>query len=366
MMTFLGDRYLMKVMVLNRICEIDAGAGNSSKTGKKVTSRPLHLTELPKPEPGPDEILIKISACGVCHTELDQIEGRIKPPMLPVIPGHQPVGIVEKIGSGVKGFKKGERAGATWIFSSCGNCSYCSKGLENLCKDFKATGSHADGGYAEYMVIGGDYALKIPESLGDLESIASFMCSGAVGYRSLMLTGMEDGMSLGLYGFGSAHHLVIQMAYHLYPDSKILVFARNPGERKLAMELGAYWAGDIDEKPPIKTSCAIDTTPVWRPVIHALENLESGGSLVLNLIRKEDRDKEYLQRLDYKKHMWMEKELKTTANVTRKDGRDFLELASRIKIRPKITSYRLEDANEALMDVKAGRNPGSKVLKISD
>ena len=215
------------------------------------------------------------------------------------------------------------------------------------------------------MVISGNFALKIPQTLGDLESLAPFMCSGAVGYRSLMLTGMENGMSLGLYGFGSAHHLVIQMAAWLYPDSQILVFARNPEERKLALELGAYWAGNIDEKPPIKTNFAIDTTPVWRPVIHALENLESGGRLVLNLIRKEDQDKEYLLKLDYKKHLWMEKELKTTANVTRKDGRDFLELASSIKIKPRITSYRLEEANEALMDVKAGRNPGSKILKIA-
>jgi alcohol dehydrogenase, propanol-preferring len=354
----------MKAMFLNRTGRIDPGNISARPAGKTGGSMPLQLADVPVPGPGPDEILIRITACGVCHTELDQIEGRIAPPRLPVIPGHQPVGIVEDIGSRVTKFKKGCRAGATWIFSSCGVCSFCRRGLENLCRDFKATGCHADGGYAEYMVIGQDYALNIPEDLGDLESIAPFMCSGAVGYRSLVLTGMEDGMPLGLYGFGSAHHLVIQMAAHLYPHSKILVFARNPLERKLALELGAYWSGDIDQKPPFKTGCAIDTTPVWKPVLYALQNLERGGRLVLNLIRKEDTDKELLLGLDYKRHLWMEKEVKTTANVTRKDGREFLDLASRINIKARITSYRLEHANQAIADVKAGKNPGSKILRI--
>ena len=275
------------------------------------------------------------------------------------------MGIVEKTGSEVTGFMKGDRAGATWIFSSCGHCSFCRRGLENLCPDFRATGCHTDGGYAEYMVIGEDFALNIPEVLGDLKSIAPFMCSGAVGYRSLMLAGMENGMSLGLYGFGSAHHLVIQMAGYLFPGSKRFVFARNPGERKLALELGADWAGDIDEVPPGKADCAIDTTPVWRPVIHALENLERGGRLVMNLIRKEDHDREYLLKLDYEKHLWMEKEIKTVANVTRKDGRDFLKLAQKIKIRPRIASYPLEEANKALFDLRSGRVPGSKILTMS-
>jgi propanol-preferring alcohol dehydrogenase len=343
------------------------------KTGRMSTYRdtgtgkpgPLEPADLPVPRPGPCDILMKISACGICHTELDQIEGRITPPKLPVVPGHQPVGTVEETGNRVTILEKGDRVGATWIYSSCGNCSSCATGLENLCRDFKATGSHADGGYAEYMIIGQDYAHKIPDSLGDLDHVAPLMCSGAVGYRSLMLAGMEDGMVLGLYGFGSAHHLVIQMAGCLYPASKRFVFARNPGERKLALRLGADWAGDIDEKPPQKTVCAIDTTPVWRPVIHALENLEGGGRLVLNLIRKEDVDKDYLLKLDYTRHLWMEKEVKTVANVTRKDGRDFLALAAEMGIRPQITSYPLEEANKALEDLKSGKVPGSKILKIS-
>lgn len=354
----------MRAMVLDRTVRILPGYKGLGPADKAGTALPLQFADLPVPRPGPDQVLVKITACGVCHTELDQIEGRIDPPRLPVIPGHQPVGIVEDTGSRVKKFNKGDRAGATWIFSSCGRCKFCSRGLENLCRDFKATGCHENGGYAEYMVIGQDYALKIPEDLGDLESIAPFMCSGAVGYRSLMLTGMENGMSLGLYGFGSAHHLVIQMALSLYPDSKVLVFARNPAERKLAAKLGAFWTGDIHERPPLRTDCAIDTTPVWRPVIFALENLERGGRLVLNLIRKEDADREQLLKLDYKRHLWMEKEIKTTANVTRKDGSRFLDLASRMNINASITSYSLEDANQALIDVKKGKNPGSKILTI--
>jgi propanol-preferring alcohol dehydrogenase len=359
------DFYYMKAMVLKETGQISIDENAKSEECPAPWSWPLEPADLPIPRPGPYDILIKISACGVCHTELDQVEGRITPPKLPVIPGHQPVGIVEEIGDKVTRFRKGGRAGATWIYSSCGNCISCARGLENLCPDFKATGSHADGGYAEYMVIGQDYAHEIPDNLGDLDYVAPLMCSGAVGFRSLMLSGIKDGMVLGLYGFGSAHHLVIQMAGYLYPASKRFVFARNPEERELALKLGADWAGDIDEKPPRKTDCAIDTTPVWRPVVHALENLESGGRLVMNLIRKEDADKEYLLKLDYTKHLWMEKEIKTVANVTRKDGRDFLALASDLSIRPQITSYPLEEANKALIDLKSGKAPGSKILKIS-
>lgn len=352
----------MKAMVLKKTGRIDAG----NKTADEILSEnlPLEPEEMAVPVPGPDQILIKISACGVCHTELDQIEGRIEPPLLPVIPGHQPVGTVEDIGEDVTLFKKGDRAGATWIFSSCGSCRFCRESLENLCPDFKATGCHAHGGYAEYMVIGQDYALKIPDSLEDFNNIAPLMCSGAVGYRSLMLTGMENGRTLGLYGFGSAHHLVIQMAGHLFPDSEIFVFARNPDERDLALKLGAKWVGDIFDSPPREVDCAIDTTPVWKPVVYALENLKSGGRLVMNLIRKEDADKDYLLKIDYTKHLWMEKEIKTVANVTVKDGRDFIKLAAEIGLKPSITAYPLEEANRALIDVKTGRSPGSKVLKI--
>lgn len=346
------------------------------KNNNEIISDVLELIEIPIPKISPNEILIKIYACGVCRTELDQIEGRIIAPKLPIILGHQPVGIVHSIGKNVKKFKVGDIAGATWIYSSCGKCKFCKSGFENLCLEFKATGCHENGGYAEYMVIKEDYAHKIPEELikqdnfqnlhdvNNLIYIAPLMCSGVVGYRSLKITGMKNGKTLGLYGFGSAHHLVLQMANFLYPDSKKFVLTRNPDERKLAIKLGADWVGDIEDSTPEKIDCAIDTTPVWKTIIFALENLERGGRLVLNLIRKEEFDKNILLNLNYEKHLWLEKEIKSTANVTKKDGEEFLALAAKMKIRPQITLYSLEDANKALMDLKNAKFTGSKVLKI--
>jgi len=325
----------------------------------------LELVDQPIPKPGPKDIIIKVSACGVCRTEIDQIEGRIEPPKLPIILGHQPVGIVVNQGEKVTKFKIGDKAGATWIFSSCGRCKFCKSGMENLCEQFQATGCHANGGYAEYMAISEDYAHKIPDSFVDLNYAAPLMCSGTVGYRSLRLTGMENGKTLGLYGFGSAHHLVIQVAKFLFPYSKIFVISRNPQERELAKKLGASWTGDIEDKTPQKLDCAIDTTPVWKPIIFALENLDKGGRLVINLIRKEENDKEFLLKLNYPKHLWMEKEIKTVANVTRKDGQEFLSIAAEMQIKPEIQLFTLEEANKALLELKSGKVTGSKVLKIS-
>jgi len=342
----------MKAMILDKTSDLE------------TSRRPLRLAEYPAPLPGPGQILIKIAACGVCRTELDQIEGRIKPPKLPVIPGHQPVGIVAETGKGCIKFKPGDRAGATWIYSSCGRCSFCINGLDNLCESFKATGCHHDGGYAEYMVIGEKSAHKIPESLGNLTGCAPLMCSGVVGYRSLKLTCMENGRTLGLYGFGSANHLVLQMANYFFPDSLKFVVTRNPEERVLAKKLGADWSGDIEDDTPQKLDCAIDTTPAWKPVLSALGNLKSGGRLVLNLICKEQTDKNILLNIDYEKHLWAEKEIKSVANITVKDGEEFLKTASEMKIKPEITCYELEQANDALIDLKSGKSTGSKVLKI--
>lgn len=361
----------MKAMILKEICEINiedsnhklSNLGNLSNLPLKT--EPLELVDLLIPKPGPKDIIIKVLACGVCRTEIDQIEGRIEPPKLPIILGHQPVGIVVNQGEKVTKFKIGDKAGATWIFSSCGRCKFCKSGMENLCEQFQATGCHANGGYAEYMAISEDYAHKIPDSFVDLNYAAPLMCSGTVGYRSLRLTGMENGKTLGLYGFGSAHHLVIQMAKFLFPDSKIFVISRNPQERELAKKLGASWAGDIEDKTPQKLDCAIDTTPVWKPIIFALENLEKGGRLVINLIRKEEKDKEFLLKLNYPKHLWMEKEIKTVANVTRKDGQEFLSIAAEMQIKPEIQLFTLEKANRALIELKSGKGTGSKVLKIS-
>ena len=351
----------MKAMVLTALSEIKV-EGRAPKTQLPLTPQPLKLTDLPLPDLQPNQVLIKVVACGVCRTELDQIEGRISPPKLPVVPGHQPVGTVAAVGSLTSRFKVGDRAGVTWIYSSCGRCKYCLRGLENLCDQFQGTGCHVDGGYAEYIAVSEHYAFKIPDGLADPVKAAPLMCSGVVGYRSLKLTGIANGQTLGLYGFGSAHHLVLQMAGYQFPDSKRFVVSRNPEERELAWRLGADWVGDFDEKPPQKIDCAIDSTPAWKPVIRALENLEKGGRLVINLIRKEESDRDFLLKLDYVKHLWLEKEIKTVANVTRTDAEEFLSLDARMQIQPEVQQFRLEEANQALVELKAGKIRGSKVL----
>ena len=344
----------MKAMVLKEIQQIKV----------EGEAKPLELVDLPIPKPKPKQVLIKVLACGVCRTELDQIEGRIAPPKLPVILGHQPVGIVDALGEGATRFKIGDRVGAAWIYSSCGKCKFCRRGEENLCEQFKGTGCDADGGYAEYMVISEDFVYRIPPRFTDLTRAAPLMCSGIVGYRSLKLTGMEDGKTLGLYGFGSAHHLVIQMANFKFPNSKKFVLSRNPVERELAKKLGADWVGEIEDKTPQKLDCAIDTTPVWKSTVKALENLERGGRLVVNLIRKEEIDKDFLLKLDYPEHLWWEKEIKTVANVTRKDAEEFLALAAEAPIEPEIQQFKLEEANKALFELKSGKIRGSKVLRM--
>ncbi len=340
----------MKAMVLNRINAL------------KENPHPLTAAAVPAPEPDDNEILIRIAACGVCHTELDEIEGRM-PPRLPVIPGHQAVGCVAAVGPAAKGFDIGDRVGVGWIFSACGHCEACLSGNENLCADFLATGRDVNGGYAEYMTVSAPFAVKIPEVFSDSEA-APLLCAGAIGYRSLMLTGIKDGQILGLTGFGASAHLVIKLARHLYPDSTIFVFARSEKERIFARELGAAWAGDILTPAPQKIDAIIDTTPAWRPVVEALENLKPGGRLVINAIRKEGSDKKALQELDYPAHLWLEKEIKSVANVTRADIQSFLALAADMQIRPEIQEFALEDANRALIELKQRKIRGAKVLKI--
>jgi len=324
---------------------------------------PLELTNQPVPEPAPGEVLLKIHACGVCHTELDEIEGRTPPPKFPVIPGHQVVGEIIKRGKAANRFKIGERVGVAWIFSSCGKCNYCLEGNDNLCNDFKATGRDANGGYAEYMAVPESSIFQIPEVFTDAEA-APLLCAGAIGYRSLKLTGLRNGQSLGLTGFGASAHLVLKIASFSYPDTKILVFARSEKEREFAMELGASWAGDTTDSPPELLDCIIDTTPVWKPVVKALNCLKPGGRLVINAIRKEESDKEILLRLNYEQHLWMEKEIKSVANVARNDVKEFLELAGKIPIKPEYQEYELEDANVALLELKQRKIRGAKVLRM--
>jgi len=325
---------------------------------------PLKIAELPIPSINENEVLIEVSACGVCHTELDEIEGRTSPSIFPVVLGHQVVGKIVEAGNETKTLKVGDRVGVGWIYSSCGRCSFCKEGNENLCEDFKATGRDENGGYAEYMKVQEDFAFKIPRIFSDIEA-APLLCAGAIGYRSLRLTGIKDGMNLGLIGFGASAHIVIQLARFLYPQSKIFVFARSEEERRFSMELGAFWAGNVDEKPPERLHCSIDTTPVWLPVIKGLENLEKGGRLVINAIRKEYHDRKLLSEIDYPTHIWLEKEIKSVANVARKDISEFLEVASRIPIKPEVQIYKLEDANIALYELKNRKIRGAKVLSVA-
>jgi propanol-preferring alcohol dehydrogenase len=335
---------------------------------KQITSlaenrAPLELVEMPIPDPKEHEILLKVSVCGVCHTELDEIEGRTPPSQFPIIPGHQIVGRVVKKGAGVSRWKTGDRVGIAWIHSACGVCDFCKSGMENLCDDLKATGRDAHGGYAEYTTVHEKFAYLIPESLSDAEA-APLLCAGAIGYRSLRLTALHDGNNLGLTGFGASAHLVLKMAKHLYPNSKVFVFSRTGEERIFARELGAVWAGSTEEPSPEKLHAIIDTTPAWNPVVKAMQNLNKGGRLVINAIRKEEGDKEVLLKLDYSRDLWMEKEIKSVANVTRKDVEDFLKLAAELPIRPEIQEYSLEDANTALVELKERRVRGAKVLRV--
>jgi propanol-preferring alcohol dehydrogenase len=334
------------------------------ETGRMQRDKaPLQLVDLPIPAPGKREVLVRVSVCGVCHTELDEIEGRTPPPRLPVILGHQVVGKVETLGPGADSFQSGDRVGVGWIYSACGTCKFCRRGDENLCPDFRATGRDANGGYAQYLTVPQDFAYRIPPVFSDVEA-APLLCAGAIGYRSLRLAGLRDGQSLGLTGFGASAHLVLKMARHRFPRSRIFVFARSEKEKAFAQELGAAWAGDPSEDSPEKLDCIIDTTPAWKPVVEALKNLEPGGRLVINAIRKEEADKEGLFQMDYPLHLWMEKEIKSVANVSRGDVLEFLALAAQIPIKPEVQEFPLEGANQALLELKERKIRGAKVLRI--
>ncbi len=337
----------MRAMLLHATGSLDANP------------EPLVLAEVDDPEPGDGEILIRVAACGVCHTEIDEVEGRTPPPRLPVIPGHEIVGRVAACGRNAVRFRPGQRVGVGWIHSSDGTPS------ENISPAFRATGRDANGGYAQLMTVPEAYAAPVPDSFGDVEA-APLMCAGAVGYRSLRLTGLSNGEVLGLTGFGGSGHLVLQMARHLYPDSPIVVFARSERERQFALELGADWSGDTEEVPPKAPQAIIDTTPVWKPVIAALEQLRPGGRLVINAIRKENADRELLAGLRYEDHLWLEKEIKTVANVTHWDLAEFLPVAAQAALQVETQTYPLAAANEALNDLRRGNIRGAKVLKINN
>ena len=358
----------MKAMLLREI------------TSLKQNETPLSFTDKPEPQIGEGEVLLRVTRCGVCHTELDEIEGRTPPPQLPVILGHQVIGTVEERSSDFPGtahqgrrsrsittevVTTGQRVGVAWIASACGHCQYCLSGQENLCPEFRATGRDIDGGYAGYMKIRADFVHPIPDSISDSEA-APLLCAGAVGYRALKLCNLQDGKSLGLMGFGGSNHLVLKTAKYKYPHSEIFVFSRNPQEREFALSLGAAWAGAIDAHPLEGLDAIIDTTPVWGPISEGLKRLKPGGRLVINAIRKEEVDKEILLDLDYPSQLWMEKEIKSVANVTRADVREFLQLAAEADIRPEFQEFELKEANEALLEMKRGKIRGAKVLRVAD
>ena len=326
-------------------------------------SEPLRFSEIDDPLPVENEILIRVSACGVCHTELDEIEGRTAPACLPIVLGHQVVGTIAALGKNARRFRLGERVGVAWIFSACGLCKFCKAGNENLCTEFKATGRDVNGGYAELMTAHQDFVYSLPEGFTDAEA-APLLCAGAIGYRSLRLSGIADGQNLGLTGFGASAHLVLKMVRHRYPRVKVFVFARSEREREFAKELGAVWAGDTTTASPQKLDAIIDTTPAWTPIVEALKNLEPGGRVIINAIRKEERDKDVLVGLNYPTHLWLEKEIKSVANVARADVSGFLRLAAEMRIKPEVEEYPLNDANRALLELKAAKIRGAKVLRM--
>ncbi len=343
----------MKAMVMERIVDMTGDAS------------PLVLRQMPEPDIGPGDLLVRVAACGVCHTELDVIEGRTPPPTLPVILGHQVVGTVTDRGEKVGRYQLGDRVGAAWINFACGICADCRSGYENLCRQFRATGRDTNGGYAQYMKLDERFALPIPDSLDDIEA-APLLCAGAIGYRSLRLTGLKNGQRLGLTGFGASAHLVLKLVRHRFADSPVYVFARSPREQAFAKELGAVWAGDTGDRPPERLHAVIDTTPVWRPIVEALKHLLPGGRLVINAIRKESVDQACLMDLDYAQHLWQEKEIKSVANVTRLDVGEFLSLAAEIPLKPEVQTYPLASANQALLELKRRQIKGAKVLVIDD
>jgi propanol-preferring alcohol dehydrogenase len=336
----------MRAMILETIGPLNIG------------SAPLRLVDLPDPMPAKHEVRIKVSACGVCHTELDEIEGRAPPTRLPMVLGHEVIGHVDRLGDGVTRHGLGDRVGVGWIHHSSGAPD------ENLSGEFRATGRDANGGYADYMTVPERYAYSIPDTFDDV-SAAPLLCAGAVGFRALRLTRLRAGEPLGFTGFGASAHLVLQLARHLYPASPLFVFARDADQRQHALELGADWSGATEATPPEPLAAIIDTTPAWLPVLAALTHLKPGGRLVINAIRKEAADKHLLATLSYRGQLWLEKEIKTVANITHHDIAEFLPLAAQVPLTPKVTRYVLEDANQALLDLKFGGAHGAKVLTMT-
>jgi len=335
----------MQAMVLDRNCPVE--------------ERPLKLVDLPIPKPAEKEILVKVSVCGACHTDLDEVEGRLMPSKFPIVLGHQVVGTVADVGKAVSKFNGGERVGITWLYQACGECNFCRTGQENLCSGAKWTGKDADGGYAEYMVITEDYAYRIPERFSASQA-APLLCAGVIGYRTLRLSEITDGQRIGLFGFGACAHILIQVIRHKFPNSEVFVFTKTAEHAELAKSLGAAWTGRSGDRPSAKLNRVMDFTPVGECVRDALAVLDKGGRLVINAIRKETP----VPALDYADYLWLEKEIKSVANVTRKDAEEFLPLAAEIPIVPTVEEFALSEANEVLISIKHSKLRAAGVLKI--
>src|SRR3569623_1449224 len=325
----------------------------------------LSLENVPLPSPKKDELLVRVSVCGVCRTDLDIAEGRLDCRRYPLVPGHQVIGRVATAATSDATFREGDRVGIAWIHSADGSCRWCRAGTENLCPAFESTGCAVDGGYAEYVTVRAAFAHRIPDALPDVGG-APLLCAGAIGWRSLRLADPEDGEPLGLVGFGASGHLVLQLARLRHPGSPIFVFARDANELAFARELGAAWTGAFDDAPPKPLSAIIDTTPVWHPMVRTLRHLARGGRFVINAIRKTGADQQELARLDYARDLWMEREIRSVANVTSSDVREVLEITGSSDLRPTAEEIPLERANEALERVRAGGTiRGAIVLRVS-
>lgn len=320
-----------------------------------VEENPLKLVEVPMPAVGPQEIRIRVRACGVCHTDRHVVEGELPLPRLPLIPGHQIVGVVESLGSGVNSFAVGQRVGVAWLNWACGECKFCQRGQENLCDHARFTGYHADGGYAQYVVVPESFAYALPEGPSDLEA-APLLCAGVIGLRALRLSGATTGQRLGLFGFGASAHIVIQVARHW--GCQVFVFTRSEEHRQLARELGAAWAGEAGEEPPGLVDSAIIFAPVGWLVPEALRVLEKGGTLVTAGIHMTP-----IPEMEYAL-LYHERTLRSVANSTRRDARDLLQLAAEIPVEVETQVFPLQEANHALQLLKAGRIRGAAVLEI--
>lgn len=323
---------------------------------RPVEEKPLQLMEAEKPVPGPGEILIRVNFCGVCHTDLHMVEGELPASSLPRIPGHQVVGQVEQLGEETSLFQKGDRVGVAWLHKSCGRCHFCRTGRENLCLEARFTGYQVDGGYAEYLVVPEAFAYELPENFPD-EQAAPLLCAGIIGYRALRLSRVKSGDKLGLFGFGASAHITIQVARHW--NCRVYVFSRSEKHRQQAIRLGAVWTGRPDEIPPEKLDSAIVFAPVGEVVRSALRVVDRGGTVAVAGIYLSP-----IPELDYEKDLYFEKCLKSVANATRQDGVEFLKIAAEIPVKTEIKVFPLEEANEALAEVKHSRINGAAVLKI--